>query len=204
MPTKRLYDFIDGLDSSGTLVLPFAGVNFSAFQRLPSRITKLVVYNSKIGTDFASLVSKLKNLHTLVLWGCFHDELLARSELEAKYLPSYSMDSFGDSFSRVRELISIHCSDSLNDHLGWHHWPTLERLNTTRLFGKVKAHDILEKGALARLQTKMPMASLPKPSYPKLSEVLYWRGDKKSLDKEEVHRMLIDTFGREITKVSVN
>ncbi|RBP45262.1 hypothetical protein DES53_103260 [Roseimicrobium gellanilyticum] len=170
-PTPRLHEIINNIDCTGTLVLPFSGVDLKRIKRLPPRIRRLVIYNSEIGKALEDHVRSMPELEELVLWGCRHtDEVFYSGPVheESRTPPIFNQQLFPDLCSKTKVLFAFHCSESLHHCLGWHSWPQLERLESTRDFFLRRAWDVGAKGG------KYVEVGYRKPEYPKLKAFSYY------------------------------
>jgi hypothetical protein len=170
-PSPRLYEIINNIDCTGTLVLPFSGVDLKRIQRLPPRIKRLVIYNSEIGKALDDHVRSMPELEELVLWGCRHtDEVFFPGPVDERSLrpPEFNHQLFPSLCAKTKVLIAINCSESLHQCLGWHSWPQLERLESTNEFFQRRAWDTMAKiGRFAEI-------GYPKPEYPKLKTFTFY------------------------------
>ncbi|QIF04432.1 hypothetical protein [Roseimicrobium sp. ORNL1] len=169
--TPHQYEIINNIDCTGTLILPFSGVDLKRIQRLPPRIRRLVIYNSEIGKALEDHVRSMPELEELVLWGCRHtDDVFYSGPVDEKSRrpPDFNQKLFPDLCSKIKVLIAINCSESLHQCLGWHSWPQLERLDSTRDFFQRRGWDSMAKFG------RFTEIGYQKPEYPKLKAFNYY------------------------------
>lgn len=175
-----VHAFVSALDSTGTLVLPFAGVDFQAIRRLPPRLRKLVVYNSLVDARFDRLVKDVEGLEEVVLWGCRsgEDVFVPRTDPKAPPRPEYNHHLFENLAARLASLTLISCSRDLADCLGWHSWPHLKTLETTGTFFQPYAWGLMAKHPANPTR-------IPKPEYPALEKLIFYERSSKQENLSE-------------------
>lgn len=175
-----VHALVSGLDSAGTLVLPFAGVDFQEIRQLPPRIRKLVVYNSRVDSRFDRLVKAVEGLEEVVLWGCRSggDVFVPHTDPKVPPRPEYSHRLFENLAARLTSLTLISCSRDLADCLGWHSWPRLKTLETTGTFFQPYAWSLMSK------HPAHP-ARIPKPEYPALEKLIFYERSSKEENLSE-------------------
>ncbi|MBL9185520.1 MAG: hypothetical protein JNN17_25450 [Verrucomicrobiaceae bacterium] len=168
-----LHAVVEKLDTRGVLVLPFSGINFAKIKNLPSKITKLVVYNSLIDERFNLLLKDIQSLNEVVLWGC---RLQGGDETSKKreHPSVVGKRVFSNAANKIVKLSVIQCSVALVEAISWQSMERLQSLETTELFF------FKQEANLDVLRKLYGPIELTMPAFPSLGYVHFYRSARYS------------------------
>ncbi len=194
VPNADFYRLIHMLDSQGTLVLPYPGIDFGKITRLPPRIQCLVIYNSMVPPHLDELLEPLMDLQEIVFIGCYAERFLPKEFYTDT--PNSGLIHFAKVAPRVKRISLLRCSETLVSSVGWGMWPALEELETTHY------HVFKYKYAKYMRSASPNVFKAMQPDTPKLRKVVYFlsatdsKSDTLSVRMNELIQAFRDESGR--------